>query len=252
MKKYVIILLLIFFYLWAAGQGKIGNFNTIFKDNFAVGVKLKNNGYGVLYRHGTFINIYSRKFYEIELDKITDPKEIKFSNPFLVSLNKVYYGKLYDCIEFRYGRGMLNIMTWKQDVGSVEIRYFNVYGGSLLLLKPVYYYVIDKTGTYAYYTKFKQDLLLQQILEMAPYYMGLNEVKFNFGAYTKLGISFEYSKHKNGISAVELGVSGSVFLFPIQLMYGSDRRRFIVNFFVSYNLGQYYMPHVSKKTKKKQ
>ncbi len=234
------------------GQGEIAHFDSHFKDNMSVGAGLKTNGLRLSYRKGFYYNIYGRKFYEIEFTTIKDPREVKFANPFYVTTENIYFGKVNSCFDLRFGWGALRIIADKGDQGSVEIRILTSAGGSLGFMKPVYYTVVDKTGSYTYDTKFTQDLILQQIIEMAPFYKGLDELKINPGGYAKLGISFEHSKRSLGISSLEVGTTFSAYLLPMQSIYGDRGRNFILNLYIEYRLGKYFDPYNPKRRNKLQ
>ncbi len=224
----------------ALGQGEIAKFNTVFKDNYSIGLGLRNTSLKFSYRRGHFVSIYERWYYELEFSQIKDPQEIKFSNPFYLTTSKIYYAKTNAFYELRFGYGRMNILTQKMDRGSVEIRFLLSSGGSLGLIKPVYYTVVDKTATYEYDTKFTENILLQQIVGMAPFYKGLDELKINPGGYVKVGISFEHSKKENAIAALECGVSLSAFLLPVTLIYGQTGKHFFPTLFLQYRIGEYF------------
>ena len=233
-------------------QGEIAKFNTVFKDNISFGAGLKSNGYRLSYRRGYFVNIYQRNFYEIEFTQIKDPREIKFSNPYFFTSSNIYFAKINAVNDLRAGYGRMRILTQKMDKGSVEIRFLMSGGLSLALIKPVYYEVLDKTATYRYVTKFTEDLLLQQVIEMAPFYRGLEELKINPGTYLKLGISFEYAKKANAISALEVGGSLSAYLLPIKIIYGNRGRHLFLALFIEYRLGRYFPASLKRKKRLEQ
>ncbi len=247
MRRFYILFFVLALPAFLAAQGEIANFNTVFKDNYSVGAGLKSNGYKLMYRRGYFINIYSRKFYEVNFTQIKDPREIKFSNPFYLTTQNIYFGKVNACFDLRFGYGRMRIITQKMDKGSVEIRLITTAGAALGFMKPVYYTVWDKTGSYVYDTKFTEDLLLQQIEEMAPFYKGLDELKINPGGYFNLGISFEHSKKDNLISALEVGGTVSAYMLPMQIIYGDRGRQVILNLYIEYYFGQYFPMSLKRK-----
>ncbi len=251
MRKVFFLILFLVPYL-GFSQGEIAKFNTVFKDNISFGVGLKSNGYRISYRRGYFVNIYQRNFYEIEFTQIKDPREIKFSNPYFFSSSNIYFAKVNAVNDLRVGYGRMQILTQKMDRGSVEIRFLMSGGASLAMIKPVYYVVLDKTATYEFVTKFTRDLLLQQVIEMAPFYRGLDELKFNPGSYIKLGISFEYAKKTNAISALEVGGSLSAYLLPIKIIYGNRGRHLFAALYLEYRLGRYFPTSLKRKKRLEQ
>ncbi len=227
------------------------NFNRSFMDFFSVGARLNSDGWGISYRKGFFVNRYTRRFYEIEFTSIKDPRAIKFSNPYYITPENIYFGKVNDFFDVRLSYGRQNVIIEKKDKNSLEIRIISQFGPALGFVKPVYYNVIDRTATYTYETKFTQDLLLQQVLNMSPFYRGLDEIKPNIGGFGKIGISFEHSKSESGLSALEVGTSFTVYLVPVQLIYGTKRNIF-VNLYIQYRLGKFYPTRLRHKKKKQE
>ena len=233
--------LLLFFTLIISVEsgGQPLNFQRSFLDFFSTGIRINTNGLGINYRKGAFINRHTRRFYEIEFTTIKDPRTVKFYNPFYIAPEKIFFGKVNDLFDLRFGYGKQKIIIEKKDKGSLEIRINNSFGPVLAIIKPTYYNVVDRTGTYTFYTKFTDDLLLQQVLNMAPFYKGLDEIKPNFGGFYKIGISFEHSKNKNNLNALELGASLSAFIYPIELVY-NKKHLFFLNIFIAYRLGKFF------------
>ncbi len=243
------ILTILAFFLFLTGRAQPLNFQRSFQDFYSLGARINTNGWGINYRKGFFVNRYTRSFYEIEFTSIKDPRSIKFSNPYYITPENIFYGKVNDFFDLRISYGRQNIIAEKKDPGSLEIRIISEIGPTLGFAKPVYYKVVDKTGTYTFETKFTEDLLLQQILNMSPFYKGLEEIKPNIGAYGKLGISFEHAKTEHSLSALEVGATISAYLLPVQLIYG-DIQNIFVNIYIDYRLGKFYPSKLRRKQKK--
>ncbi len=224
------------------------NFQRSFLDFFSIGARVSTNGWGLSFRKGFSVNRYTRRYYAIEITSIKDPRSIKFSNPYYITPENIFYGKVNDFFDLRVSYGRQNILVEKKDRRSLEIRIISSFGPALGFAKPVYYNAIDKTGSYTYETKFTEDLLLQQILNMAPFYKGLDEIKPNFGGYGKIGISFEHAKTEHGLSSLEVGATFTAYLLPVQLIYG-HRQNFFVNLYIEYRLGKFYPSRVRHKEK---
>ncbi len=247
MSKKIIFFVATLLYL-AVGWSQPLDFQRSFMDFYSLGARINTNGFGLNYRKGFFIDRYNRRFYDIEITTIKDPRTIKFSNPYYITPENIYFGKVNDFFDLRLGYGHQKIIVEKKDSKSIEIRLISSIGPSIGFSKPVYYNVIDKTGTYTYETKFSDDLLLQQILNMAPFYKGLDEVKPNIGGYGKIGISFEHSKTDRGLSALELGATFSAYLIPIRLIY-NKKQNFFINLYIEYRLGQFFPSRLRHKKK---
>ncbi len=246
-----LIFIIIFFTLGlnsSFAQGKIANFQWVQMNFFSLSAQLNSNGWALGYRWGHFVSIYQRNYWEIGLTHIKDPREVKFSNPFYLGGDKIFYGKINDMYDLRFGLGKMHIITWKQDIGSVEIRFFNSFGASVAMIKPVYYKILDISGKYSYYSKFSDKIMLSQIMQMAPFSMGLSEIKPDLGGYLKIGISFEGSQSSRGIFAVMVGSSITAYLLPVKLLYGQNYKNIFINLFVGARIGLYYPP--AKKVKK--
>ncbi len=252
MKKITFIITLAYLFLFLNDlQSQPLREQRYFLDFMSIGARINTNGWGINYRRGYYVNRYYRYFYEAEFTSMKDPRSIKFSNPYFITPENIYFGKINSCFDIRFGYGRQHIIVEKQDQGSLEIRLITVVGGTIGFMKPVYYHVIDQTGSYTYYTKFTQDLLLQQILEMAPFYRGLEEMKFNPGGFAKIGISFEHSKNRNGLSALELGTSLTAYLLPMKMIYGERGNNILWNLYIDYRFGKFFPTSTRRKEKLK-
>ena len=231
--------LLLFIALSYVSIGQPLNFHRVFLDFNSVGIRINTNGWGINYRKGRCINRFYRKYYEVEFTRIKDTRAIKFSNPYYITPENIYFGKVNDFFDIHLSYGHQRILVEKKDKGSLEIRLCSSFGPALGISKPVYYNVVDRTGSYTYFTKFTDDLLLQQILSMAPFNKGLDEMKPNIGANGKIGISFERSKREKTLSAMEIGSTFTIYLLPIELVY-KRKQNFFFNLYLEYRIGKFF------------
>lgn len=215
-------------------QGEIDNEPKIFfRNEKSWAVFINTNGYGGNFRKGTRINAFRKFIWEVDMNYVKHPKEIKISS----SSNQVsqyVYGKMNFAWEIRGGAGYQKEMFRKIDQTGVAVRYFYVGGPTIMLLKPIYYQVWIKDN----YEDQKFDpTTYQPIIGRSSFFKGINEIKLDPGVYLKGGLSFEYSKKDNRLQALEIGGVGSVFFKEVELM-ASHNTQFLFSLYISFRWGR--------------
>ena len=123
MKKNITLYLFIsFFSFQSFAQGEIDDEKKIFYRNEKTwGIFVFSNGWGGNYRYGRRINA-SRKFiWEIDINYIKHPKEIKLTiDPY--ASNRFVYGKVNLPVEFRGSAGFQKELFRKIDKSGVSVR----------------------------------------------------------------------------------------------------------------------------------
>ncbi len=212
--------------------------NIFYQDEYSIGFKLNNNGWGMDFRKGFGINPHKKKMYEIGFNIIKHPKEYKFSS--VHSFSSFVYGKMNSVMDLKVGYGHQFVLYDKKEVGTTEIRLFYFVGADIAVLKPIYYIVIVDMSTNPYtkttekYKPSHQPLLIDK---KASFAKGLDEIKINPGLYFKVGTSFEHSKQVKYIRSLELGIEVYAFLKRLEIMAQIDNPRVIVSVFASYRMG---------------
>ena len=235
MKQFILFVFISFFsYTFVFSQGEIDDEDKIFFRNEKTwGVGIYTNGYGGSYRFAKRINARRKSIYEIGFSHIKHPKEIKISTDYY-NINQYVHGKLNMAYEFNGVIGFQKEVYRKKDKGSVSIRYFYGIGPSLVLLKPIYYEIIDTEGTK--HEKFNLNTY-QAILGKSSFVLGIDEIAVNPGAYLKAGLTFEFSKRYRKFTALEVGGTVRGYLKEVEIM-ATQNTQIIYSLFLSYRFGK--------------
>lgn len=243
-KKYLLVLGLYHLVILSLlAQGELSDQPRIFyRNEKSIGVLLNTNGYGVSGRYSKRINARKKTIYELDLIGIKHPKEVKITNYY--NSNKSYvFGKLNSFFDIRAGYGRQKEMFRKADRGGISIRRFYSFGPSLGLLKPVYYEVIQSNSSnpndrYLEQEKFNSSTHQGNIWGKASFFKGIDEISVVPGAYGRVGLSFEYSRHDITLHALETGFTLDIFPKAIPIMATEKNNFIFFSLFISYRFGK--------------
>ncbi len=233
-KNIALYLFILFFSSQLFAQGEIDNEKKIFFRNEKTwGFSLFSNGWGGNYRYGKRLNSFRKFIWEVDMNYIRHPKEIKISvDPY--GATRFVYGKVNLPIELRGSAGFQRELFRKIDKGGVSVRFVYSGGPSIVLLKPIYYEVAYSDGFHIEKFDITQS---QNIYGRASFFRGFSELKVDPGVFLKAAFSFEFSKKDNKVKALEAGVTASAFLNEVEIM-AAQNSRFLFNIFISYRFGQ--------------
>lgn len=245
MKRQLLIILSLFEALVAFAQGEIDTQEKIFyRDERTFGFLLNSNGYGLNFRYGKRIDAFRKTLYEIELDYLKHPKEIKATIQSSSSSSSLVFGKVNTVFALKSALGFQKEMFQKKDFGGISIRYFIDGGPSIAFLKPIYYRYQDYNTGDIFYETFPQfDVYL---IGKAPFTKGFKDISVSPGLFAKFGFTFEYSKVDQSFHALEAGIGFDAYLLPIEIMYAPQEKilfvlpddHFILTLFISYRFGK--------------
>lgn len=245
MKKIAILNIICIFFVVGSSmaQGEINNQDKIFyRDESSVAVMFANNGVGIGYIYGKRIDFFNKKLYEINVYNIRHKKEVKVTNQYYGSGKSFVFGKENLPINFNIGIGKQKKLFKKRDVGSVAIEYFYTYGGSVVLLKPIYYDVLVPIGPNS--IEVKEEKFSSSVHSAIDIYgkssflKGISETQFVPGAYMKFGMSFEFSQKEKFVHALDAGICLSAYIKEIEIMSNIDNPQLFFNIFISYRFGK--------------
>jgi len=187
--------------------------NVLYRKDVEGAVVIHSQGFGLNYRRGTHVNGINRKFIEVELVTMNDPKETKTYNSTYPNSKGFYYGELNSVLVLRAGVGYQKVLFGKaeRERKSVEIRYSVFVGPSLAFAKPIYLEIIQSSsnpGEFQLTTERYDPSVhnLSNIYDKASYLTGVSQTKIYPGAYAKFALSVEYSDRHNNVRAIETGV----------------------------------------------
>ncbi len=206
-------------------------------------INLSSTGWGIGYRQGKHLTGYKKMMWEVELQNIKHPKEIKSLYPIDENSKSYIYGKLNSFFSIRTGMGIQKVLNGKPYWGGVEVRQFYYGGVSLGLAKPVYLYIWnykpsneDIIITTERYNPSKHDI--DNIYGRAPFTNGIDKTTFYPGLYFRTGFNFEYGEFPENLKYLEVGLIADIFYKPIPIMAFNDKNRYFLSIYLSYNFGK--------------
>lgn len=212
------------------------------------GVNINSHGWGFSYRKGKHLTGTMKRMWDFDYVSYRHPKEVKLQNRSASNNSKsYYYGKLNNAAFLRAGYGVQKVIFDEELPGALEIR-LNFYGGaSIGLLKPVYLEIYKQSiavpDRYELVTeKYDPEThFIENIYGKAPFLKGINELKFNPGAYGKFGISFEYGTDQEVIRTIETGVILDFHPKPMPVMAFNTNNPLTFSFYVAVNWGKRWL-----------
>jgi len=263
-KKRVFVFLGFFVYFSAIyAQGEIDQQQRVFfRNEWSVAFMLNSNGFGGNYRFGERINAADKRLYEIDFAYLKDPKELKTEALNQYQPASYVEGKKNLAFNFRVGYGKQHEKYRKHDVGGIAIRNFYNFGPSLVLLKPIYYDIVQY-GTLLKPAKYDSGPNWANviILGRASFFKGFDEIGFVPGFFGKFGYNFEFGTQDRIIHALEAGLIAEGFIKRIEIMdftnghSGQNKvaqnQQFFLTLFLSYRFGRIVDPYEVKKKRER-
>lgn len=218
------------------------NYNVLYRHDVSGKIYANTRGYGALLRRSKHITVKTRSYYEIDLQTLRYPKEIK-SQGEASEKRRYVYGKLNSVFLLRGSLGLQNVLFQKGDNKAVEVRYSYSIGGILAFSKPYYFQVYTRpSARQVDYVKFNTESLnpdsVGRIIGRGGYSKGLAEMKVYPGVSAKFNLSFEYAPYTNLIRAIETGVSVDYFPQSLALMAHNPAENIIVSLHVGFVFGR--------------
>lgn len=244
MRKLVFIIAIFFsFVSHSFSQGDIDDqLKLFFRNEQTFGGTLSSVGYGASFRYGKRINFFNSRLFEVSVNIIKHPKEIKGSNPIFPNSKRFVFGKENFFFNLQASYGYQRIKFKKKDKGGIEVRFLYTAGISLGFYKPVYYEVLVPVSLFQYTInteKFNPSLHTPfDIYSRASFFTGFSEIKFVPGLNGKIGISFEFGKADPVISAIEIGGLIDLYAKKIPIMASDDNRLFFPAIYASFRFGK--------------
>lgn len=216
--------------------------NVLYRNEASGKIYANTRGLGILYRRGKHITAKSRSYWEIDLQSLKHPKEVKVTGT-SQDKKRFVYGKINQAFLLRGAVGMQKVLFAKADNKAVEVRYSYSIGPTLAFAKPYYVQVYraqpangGQVSTDV--VKFDSENFTQDsVVGRGSFSDGLAETKIYPGGSAKFNLSFEYAPYTNLIRAIETGVSLDFFPKALPIMARNPAENFIVTFHVGFVFG---------------
>lgn len=207
-------------------------------------VAIHSQGLGVGFNIGRIKSIHVTRNWAAEVVSLRSLKELKTMNLSTYNMRPFIYGKLNYAYVIRFGYGEERLIFGKPYWGGIETRWTYEFGASLALLKPYYYYVsvYKQLDDGSYIESIEEQTFDDKdqwvnVLGRSAFTKGLNEIKLSPGIHASLGLSFDISKTRTRVQAINIDVKAECFPMGISIMDSERNRRFFLTFMLSYNWG---------------
>ena len=274
-KRIIVVLSLMNCILGVYAQGEINlqpTYLNLDEYEWSISAMLNSNGFGANYRYGQRIDAANKRLFEVDFAYMKDPKEQRVQ-PYQNFGTKFVAGKKNLAFNFRLGYGKQHEMFRKHDLGGIAIRYFYIFGPSVVLLKPIYYDVgelVPIPGTQwsdwkplpppkKYDSHWHGQNI--RIAGRASFFKGFDELKPIPGAFAKFGFNFDFGKEDKNIHALEVGLIAEGFIKKVEIMDFTNpdinlkkpakNQQFFLTLFISYRFGKIVDPYEVKKKRER-
>ncbi len=220
----------------------------IYKKEMIGGIVLHGDGWGLNFAVGKHITAKSRRMIQFEIVGMKHPKEVKSFNPYYEDSRGYFYGKTNSFHILRPSYGRKHQLTDKLRKSGVEVNYMWAIGPSLGFSKPIYLEIGKPSIPYEFIVVERYDPevhFVDDIFGRASWFEGLDEMKFHPGLFAQVGLNFEYSGKRQGIKALEAGMSIDVYPETIPIMAeieGVENKQFYLEFYVAIKYGKKFNP----------
>lgn len=246
LKRLPLLVLLLCSVASALGQGSVmgdengSTLNVLYRNEASGKIYADTRGFGLLFRRGKHVTANTRSFFEVDVQTLKHPKEIKVTGD-APDRKRFVYGKLNSAFLVRGAVGMQHVLFTKADLKAVEVRYSYSLGPTIAFLKPYY---VQRTNLFGNERSqkpvpFNEATFTQDsVMGRGAFTDGLAETKIYPGLTAKFNLSFEYAPYTNLIRAIETGVSVDFFPKAIQIMARNPQENVLITFHVGFVFGR--------------
>jgi hypothetical protein len=219
------------------------NLNVLYRNDASGKIYLTPRGMGFMFRQAKHVTVKTRSYYEVDLQALKHPKEIKTIGT-SVTKKRFVYGKLNNVLLLRGALGLQKTIHAKGDIKAVEIRYSYSLGPTFAFAKPYYVKVNRRlSGSYPLpaeqIVKFDADnFTVDSIAGRGGFLKGLEEIKVYPAVTAKFNLSFEYAPYTNLIRAIETGISVDYFPKSLPIMARNNSENLIITLHLGFVFGQ--------------
>jgi len=222
-----------------AGAENGTTLNVLYRNEASGKIYANTRGFGFSFKKAKHVTANTRSFFEIDVQNLKHPKEIKVSGN-AADRKRFVYGKLNNVLLLRGNVGLQNIIFAKADNKAVEIRYSSSVGVTFAFAKPYYVQLVRRFNSIGEKTeKFNADTFTQDsVIGRGTFTEGLDELKIYPGINAKFNLSFEYAPYTNLIRAIETGISFDYFPKALPIMARNPAENIVITFHVGFVFGQ--------------
>ena len=220
------------------------NLNVLYRNEMSGKLFASTRGFGLAFRQGKHITANSRSFYQIDLQTLKHPKEIKRTGD-APTKRRYVYGKINSVMLMRGSVVLQNVIFRKGDHKAVEVRYSYSIGPLLGFAKPYYVQVFKGSPVFGRsettMIKFDAENFTQdsgEVVGRGGFLKGLAETRIYPGINASFNLSFEYAPYSNLIRALETGISLDYFPKALPIMARNSAENFVLTLHLGFVFGR--------------
>jgi hypothetical protein len=224
-----------------SGGGSEGsNLNVLYRNDLTAKIYANTRGLGLLVRRGKHVTAKSRSFYEVDIQSLKHPKEVKVAGT-AESRKRYVYGKLNSVMLVRGSVGMQNVIFAKADNKAIEVRFSYAAGPTFAFAKPYYYQLPSNfvKQEVPREVRFNNESFTQDsVVGKGRFSNGLAETAIYPGINGKFNLSFEYASYTNLIRAIETGITVDYFPRALPIMARNPAEYIVITLHVGFVFGK--------------
>lgn len=216
-----------------------------FRSEWFGGVVLHSHGWGGTLSYAKFKTYKKYNIFTLDYVTLKHPKEFKVVNQVLEDARGYKFGKLNAFSKFRLGYGQRYMLYEKLRENGVQIYFTGQIGANMGILKPIYLEILnyDINGNVQSLSDEKYDPNIHNQLNIygkASSLKGINESKLIFGAHAKAGFTFDFSKDREKVRALETGIVVDFYPQKVPIMAYIQNKQMFINFYINILFGKKY------------
>ena len=214
-----------------------------FRSEWFGGLTLHSQGWGGTLSRAKFKTYKRYHVYTLDYVSMKHPKEFKVVNQVLEDAKGYKFGKLSSFSKIRIGYGQRVMLYEKLRENGVQIYFTGAIGGNLGVLKPIYLEILnyDINGNVQNLSDEKYDPTIHNQLNIygkASALKGINESNLIFGAHAKAGFTFDFSKDREKVKALETGIMVDFYPERVPIMAFIQNKQLFINFYINILFGK--------------
>lgn len=201
--------------------------------------------WGFFYRYGWHKTGKQQNHFEIDLNRIKDPKEVRRQG-YTESQSQYSFGRLNAVFFLRPSLGQTVVITERPYKNAVGLNFVYSIGANIAFLKPVYIEVLypyDNAPTQGYLVSEKYDPAkhtdIYRIYGNSAFTKGISETQIKLGGFGRAGFQVEWGQYADEIRCLEAGITLDVFADGLPIVANKDDsyKQLFYGFYVSYDFG---------------
>ncbi|MFA8299228.1 MAG: hypothetical protein ACEPOV_03615 [Hyphomicrobiales bacterium] len=258
MKRYLLILFALYLsnaYSQIAIEDSLIAPKLILEKERAYGFIAHNRGLGLSYSFGKRKNAFKSNYWSFELLNYRSLEQTRLLNPFIRNSKSYFLGKKNYVYDLRIGKKYYKQINSKPYWNGVELDLVYAFGIDIFILRPYHVEVfkIDEKGNLTteiepYNSEYHNEY---NIKGRGPLFYGFDKSTVQPGIYSKLGVSFDFSKKEDKINALEAGIAVDIIPLGIDFTAFKSKEYYMLTFYLSYSFGKKYNDYYIKNKKKK-